>query len=111
MNCEKISRIYESYFGLQDLLRFEEIASLPFVRGQVVLHRDHASQLAAELNRLGVEAGLDGTLLQEKVAKRISDLKKLKTPDVDAPNAAATARKRQTKRIQNLTCPVFLSHS
>jgi hypothetical protein len=101
MDWGKIARIYESYFQLQDLRSYEERLSLPFVMGSVALDSAIASKIAAALNSLGVEAGLDGTLLQEKIAKRLIDLKKLKTIDATTPKATARARERQIGRVQN----------
>ncbi len=101
MDREEVAEIYESYFQLQDLRSFEERLSLPFVLGSVALDPANASKLAAELNRRGLDAGLDGPLLQERVAKRVSNLQKLKTVDAPAPKTTAKARNRQTGRAQN----------
>ncbi|MGF7182991.1 prenyltransferase/squalene oxidase repeat-containing protein [Tunturiibacter psychrotolerans] len=101
MDWEKVAQIYESYFQLQDLRNFEERLSRPFVWGSLTLDHTHASQFAVELNRLGLEAGLEKGLLQERVAKRVLDLERLKTIDANTPKATAKARERQTGRVQN----------
>jgi hypothetical protein len=101
MDWEKVAGIYESYFYLQDLRGFEERLSRPFVWGSLALDHAHASQFAAELNRLGLEAGLDRKLLQERVKKRLLHLEKLKTIDATTPKGTAKARERQAGRIQN----------
>jgi hypothetical protein len=101
MDWEKVAQTYESYFQLQDLRSFEERLSRPFVWANLTLDHAHASQFADELNRRGLEAGLDGGLLQERVAKRVLDLERLKTIDATTPKATAKARERQTGRVQN----------
>jgi len=101
MDWEKVARIYESYFRLQDLRTLEESLSFPFVIGDVTLDPAHASQLATQLNRRGLDAGLDPILLEEKVAKRIADLERLKPIDATTPKPTAKARKRQPGRVRN----------
>jgi len=101
MDWARVGQIYESYFQLQDLRSFEERLSLPFVLGDMALDSTHASQFAAELKRLGVDAGLDGPSLQQRIARRMTALKKLKTIDASTPKATARLRERQTGRVQN----------
>ncbi len=69
--------------------------------GSVALDPANASKLAAELNRRGLDAGLDGPLLHERVEKRVSNLQKLRAVDAPAPKTTAKARNRQTGRAQN----------
>ena len=101
MDWDKVARVYESYFQLQDLRNFEERISLPFMLGDAVLSPSVASKFTNTLIGWGAEAGLDPTLLRRVATKRVSDLKKLKRFDAKTPRATISARKRQTARVQN----------
>jgi hypothetical protein len=101
MDWHRIEQIYESYFQLQDVRSLEEMLSLPFVLGRVILDPAHASRISVELGRRGVEAGLNEGLLQKAIAKRLFDLKKLTTIDGDTAKKPSNATKRRTKRVKN----------